>query len=323
MSTAVRHVEVSRERDGQRLDNLLLAELKGAPRSLIYRLIRKGQVRVNGRRAKPMQKLQAGDQVRIPPVRVSSSSGPPRFSDEQISMIRGCVIHEDRNFVAVDKPAGMAVHSGSGLSWGLIDLIRAARPSESMLELVHRLDRETSGCLLLARNRPGLLAAQEALGAAESEKRYLALLQGDLPEEPVTVRAPLRKDVVRGGERFVIVDEESGRPAVSHFRTQQRYGAWTLVEVRIETGRTHQIRVHAAHLGHPVAGDDRYGSERRPRGLERLALHCSMLTLPLPSLDDVLMVSAPLPDDLRATLDHLGRGGGRPRQKSRSRAAHR
>lgn len=297
----VRHVSIERDRDGQRLDNFLLGELKGAPRSLIYRLIRKGEVRVNGGRCKPMQKLTAGDEVRIPPVRLGQRD-KISFSAERKSDLLARIIHEDDRFLVIDKPAGMAVHGGSRLPWGLIDLLRAAR--EGFFELVHRLDRETSGCLVIARSRPDLLVAQEALRDQRVEKRYLTLMEGDLAEEPISVAVPLKRGVERGGER-VVEPHPDGKPAVSHFRPVQRLGDWTLVEVEIETGRTHQIRAHARHCGHPVAGDDKYGERPAPGGLERLFLHCTLFNLELPELDYTLTASAALPDDLRGCVDAL------------------
>ncbi|MDX1571787.1 MAG: RluA family pseudouridine synthase [Xanthomonadales bacterium] len=298
----VRHVKVSREREGQRLDNFLLGELKGAPRSLVYRLIRKGQVRVNGGRCKPMQKLATGDDVRIPPVKTAEKT-EVKFSPDQQSEILGRILHEDERYLAVDKPAGMAVHAGSGLPWGLIDVLRAARP-DGFLELVHRLDRETSGCLIIARSRETLLEAQEALKARAVDKRYLCLLEGDLAEEPVTVDVPLKRGVERGGERLVEVHPE-GKRAVTHFKPIERLPGWTLVEAEIETGRTHQIRVHARHIGHPIAGDDKYGDHKPPAGLRRLFLHCSMFGLELPASDYALTASSELPDELRDCLDRL------------------
>lgn len=309
----VRHVRIGADRDGQRLDNLLLAELRGVPRSLVYRLIRQGQVRVNGGRAKPRQRLNEGDEVRVPPVRTGERGAAPTFSQEQQRELLARIVLEDDDFIVVDKPAGMAVHAGSGVSWGLIDLLRAARRGEAMIELVHRLDRETSGCLLLAKTRPGLLAAQAALGAPEAEKRYLCLVAGDVAGGNFTVDAPLRKNVERGGERLVVVDDAQGRDAVTRFEVLERFGAWTLLAARLETGRTHQIRVHAAHAGYPVAGDPRYGIAARPPELRRLFLHCVLLQLPI-GVDGTLTANAPLPDELGRVLDALAaaRSAARP-----------
>ena len=298
MSTKVRQVRVPADRAGQRLDNFLMGELKGVPKTLIYRIIRKGEARINGGRCKPMQKLEAGDQVRIPPVRTGAEGPAVRFSDEQLNQIRSAVIHEDNRYLVIDKPSGLAVHAGSGLGWGVIDLLRAAR-RDDFIELVHRIDRETSGCLLLAKSRQALLDAQDLMRRNEVEKRYLCLMHGDLHQEPFTVEAKLRK----AGEGGVIVADD-GKPARTDFRPTERYRGWTLVEANLATGRTHQIRVHAAHIEHGLAGDDRYGPEQCPRGLKRLFLHCSMMSFDLAD-GYSLTVSAPLPDDLRGVLDRL------------------
>ncbi|MEM9304073.1 MAG: RluA family pseudouridine synthase [Pseudomonadota bacterium] len=302
MNSGVRLYEVPKNRDGQRLDNLLVAELKGVPKSLVYRIIRKGQVRVNGSRAKAMQRVSAGDVVRIPPVRTDAPREKPRFPEDLVKKIEAAVAFENDRYLVLDKPAGLAVHAGSGLSWGLIDVVRQLR--EGFIELAHRLDRETSGCLVFARDREALLGAQSAFRDPTAEKRYLALLQGSLSDEPRFVDAPLRRNVERGGERMVMVDP-NGKPARSRFQPIERFSGWTLTEVRIQTGRTHQIRVHAAHLGHPVAGDERYGSDRKPPGLTRLFLHCSMVNLPLEGLGEDLTASAPLPPELHTVLEAL------------------
>ena len=304
--TGVQTLEVGPERDGQRIDNALAALLKGVPRSLIYRLLRTGQVRVNGKRAKPDVRLSAGDQLRIPPVRVGmreDSGAPP---PDLVKQLADSVIFEDRDFLAIDKPAGIASHGGSGVSFGAIELLRAARPREH-LELAHRLDRDTSGVLVFARTRQGLSGLQALIRDGQVQKQYLCLLTGKLERAKFDVNAPLRKSVLSAGERMVRVDEE-GKPALTFFREIERYREGSLVEATLDTGRTHQIRVHAAHVGHPVAGDPKYGDREankrfRDVGLKRLFLHAARFEFELG--ERAWSFSAPLPQDLRAVLDRL------------------
>lgn len=301
----VRTLTVGPERDGQRLDNCLAALLKGVPRSLIYRLLRTGQVRVNGKRAKPDTRLAEGDLLRIPPVRTAERE-PGEAPAGQSERLAAAVIHEDRNFLVIDKPSGIASHGGSGVSHGAIELLRAARPRDH-LELVHRLDRDTSGVLVFARNRAALTGLQALIREGATTKQYLCLLDGRLPRARMDVNVPLRKSVLQGGERMVRVADD-GKPALTFFREVERYPGASLVEATLGTGRTHQIRVHAAHIGHPIAGDDKYGSKdanRRYRafGLKRLFLHAARFEFELDG--KAYSFSAPLPDDLRAVLDAL------------------
>jgi len=302
----VQTVPVPEDRDGQRLDNFLSGRLKGVPRSLIYRICRTGEVRVNGRRAKPDQRLVAGDEVRIPPVRVAErgESAPP--PDTQMNRVEAAIIHEDREFLVIDKPAGVASHGGSGVSFGAIELLRAARPRDT-LELAHRLDRDTSGVLVLTRKRSALTALQAAIREGRVEKRYMALIEGALPKARLTVDAPLRKSVLQGGERMVRVDPE-GKESRSHFSEIERYVGASLVEVALETGRTHQIRVHAQHLGQPLAGDEKYGDREfnkamRDIGLKRLFLHAARFEFDLGERS--YSFSAPLAPELAAVVDAL------------------
>jgi 23S rRNA pseudouridine955/2504/2580 synthase len=308
----VRLVRVDPERDGQRLDNFLLGQLKGAPRSLVYKLVRSGQVRVNGGRAKAERRLEAGDEVRIPPVRLAEaeSSGPvPRGL---LAAMEASIVFEDARLLAISKPSGIASHGGSGVSFGVIETLRALRPGQP-LELVHRLDRDTSGLMVLAKKRSALTELQALLRedhGAGIEKRYLALLLGRLPDGTLSVDAPLHVGLRQGGERHVQVNA-SGKPSLSHFKVIERIGGQSYCEVRIETGRTHQIRVHARHLGHPVAGDDKYGDEaanRRLRdkaGLRRLFLHASTLSFALDGGKTPYMLNAPLAPELADVLDRL------------------
>lgn len=297
---------VDAERAGQRLDNFLGARLKGVPRSLIYRICRSGEVRINGGRARPDQRLAEGDVVRIPPVRVASPGEHAPPAPSQLERIQAAILHEDRDFLVIDKPAGIASHGGSGVSFGAIELLRAARPRDT-LELAHRLDRDTSGVLVLTRRRSALLALQAAIRDGRVDKRYLALIAGALPHSPLDVDAPLRKSILQGGERMVQVDAD-GKPSRSRFVQLQRHGEASLVEVALDTGRTHQIRVHAQHIGHPLAGDDKYGEREfnkrmRERGLRRLFLHAARFAFDLGDRSHVF--SAPLAVELAQVLDAL------------------
>ncbi|WP_339829842.1 RluA family pseudouridine synthase [uncultured Arenimonas sp.] len=314
VSTGVRLVRVPEDRDGQRLDNFLLLQLKGAPRSLVYKLVRSGQVRINGKRAKADSRLSGGDEVRIPPVRLAEAGEvrtPPKGMLERLA---ASIVFEDKALLAINKPSGIATHGGSGISFGVIEALRAMRPGEP-LELVHRLDRDTSGVLVLAKKRSALLELQALMRAGEDDegpsKRYLALLVGRVPNGTLTVDAPLQKSVLQGGERMVRVDA-SGKPSVSHVKVLERRGGHSFCEVRIETGRTHQIRVHAAHLGHPVAGDEKYGDREANKrlaeqaGLRRLFLHAASIEFALEKGTKPYLINAPLSDDLVAVLNRLG-----------------
>jgi 23S rRNA pseudouridine955/2504/2580 synthase len=305
----VRHLEITAAHAGQRLDNFLLRELKGAPKSLIYRIVRKGEVRLNGGRVQPERRLQAGDVLRIPPVRLGEREERPlRVPPGLAERLRAAVLYEDRELLVLDKPTGLAVHKGSGLDYGVIELLRALRPEEPFLELAHRLDRETSGCLALAKTPAALRWIQDALRAGRVEKRYLALVRGYWNHGPREVDQPLRRNVLRGGERMVEVLDD-GKPARTQFRPVSLHQPASLLEASIATGRTHQIRVHAAHVGHPLAGDEKYGDADFNRlmaeqfGLRRLFLHAHSLNLPLGGRD--IAVSAPLDAELKAVMDRL------------------
>lgn len=300
---AVEIVVIEEDSAGQRLDNFLLRRLKGVPKSHVYRLLRKGEVRVNKGRARPDYRLAAGDAVRLPPVRrpEPETATPGKLAGERLE---DRILHEDDRLVVLDKPSGIAVHGGSGLSHGVIEALRAARPAAPYLELVHRLDRETSGCLLIAKRRSMLRTLHELLRQGQVEKRYLALVMGSWQHGKLRLEGRLLKSL-RGGERMVTVDE-SGKEAASLFRPVEIGPEASLVEVRIMTGRTHQIRVHAAAAGHALAGDDRYGDRdfnRRMRtlGLQRLFLHAASVGWEEPG-GGWRSYSAPLPQDLRETL---------------------
>ncbi|WP_338115903.1 RluA family pseudouridine synthase [Thiocystis violacea] len=299
--------------DGQRIDNFLLRVIKGVPRSHVYRLLRRGEVRVNKGRVKADHRLRVGDLVRIPPVRMTPPAPKGRAPDAQLARLEQAIIHEDERLLVIDKPAGLAVHGGSGLSYGLIESLRQLRPGRE-LELVHRLDRETSGCLVLSKRRSALRELHRLIREGAMNKRYLALLVGELPRQEVLVDAPLRKNVLSSGERLVKVDPLEGKEARTRFRRLRRLSAagqpLTLVEAELITGRTHQIRVHATHLGMPLAGDPKYGDETVNRllkgfGLTRLFLHASVLSFLLEGMTRPLRLEAKLPDELERVLNAL------------------
>ncbi|MCW5579896.1 MAG: RluA family pseudouridine synthase [Luteimonas sp.] len=311
----VRIVQVDGERAGQRLDNFLLGQLKGAPKSIVYKIVRSGQVRVNGGRAKPETRLQTGDQVRIPPVRLVEPGDKGAPAKGLLDAMAASIVFEDTRLLAISKPSGIASHGGSGIGFGVIETLRALRPGEP-LELVHRLDRDTSGLMVIAKKRSALRELQALMRedpAAKGEaitKRYLALLAGRMPDGVMSVDAPLHVGLRQGGERHVQVSE-GGKPSLSHFRVLERRGGHSYCEVRIETGRTHQIRVHARHIGHPVAGDDKYGDAavnkrlREQAGLKRLFLHAASLAFALDGGKVPYVLNAPLSAELVEVLDRL------------------
>jgi 23S rRNA pseudouridine955/2504/2580 synthase len=301
----VRVVQVDAGHAGRRLDNFLGSVLEGAPRPLVYRVIRSGEVRVNGRRATPDCRLALGDQVRIPPF-TARAAGPRAIPEGLLARIERQLLHEDEDLIVVDKPPGLAVHGGSGLDFGLVDVLRELRPGAGRIDLVHRLDRDTSGCLLFARNPVTLRALHRLLREGGMVKGYLALLAGSLPNGALDCRAPLAMEPDRHGERHAVVRPD-GASAHTVFTAQRRYAGATLAEVALDTGRTHQIRAHAAWLGHAVAGDSRYGAPEFNRrlhalGLRRLFLHAARLSF---RLDRVYAFQAPLPEELAGVLASL------------------
>ncbi|MFZ0468141.1 MAG: 23S rRNA pseudouridine(955/2504/2580) synthase RluC [Thiogranum sp.] len=306
---AVQWLDISAEQAGQRIDNFLLRILKGVPKSRVYRLLRKGEVRVNKGRIGPQYRLQSGDQVRIPPVRVAESPAGAPPPDAVLERLADAVIYEDERLLVLDKPAGIAVHGGSGLDYGVIEGLRALRPQAPYLELVHRLDRETSGCLMIAKKRSELRSLHDLLRGGAVRKRYLLLAMGDWRQGPWKVDAPLKKNQLSGGERIVRVDPE-GKAALTRFRHLESYAGASLMEADLGTGRTHQIRVHAAHAGHPLAGDEKYGDPRfnrrlRELGLKRLFLHAHYLAFEDTERQRAIEVSAPLSADLRGVIQKL------------------
>ena len=307
--TGVQFVSIDADQAGQRIDNFLLARLKGAPKSLIYRILRKGEVRVNKGRIKPPYKLQAGDEVRIPPIRLPEKPGhTPSLSS--LDVIAKNILYEDKRVLVLNKPSGFAVHGGSGLSYGVIEALRALYPDAPYLELVHRLDRDTSGCLLIAKKRSMLRFLHEQLREHRLHKHYTTLVKGLWQGGKQTITAPLCKNTLRSGERVVRVDQ-SGKAAVSHFRPRATSELASLMEVDLETGRTHQIRVHAAYSGHPIAGDEKYGDAdfnqtMRGYGLRRLFLHAGKIAFRLtPEAEKMTVIEAPLEPSLQNTLKQL------------------
>jgi 23S rRNA pseudouridine955/2504/2580 synthase len=312
---------VTTDEAGQRIDNFLMRHFKSVPRSRVYRLLRKGEVRVNRKRIDAEYRIQAGDEVRLPPVRVEAGDSPRRPSASLIALIEAARLHEDKNLLVINKPPAVAVHGGSGMSFGVIEALRASRPQES-LELVHRLDRDTSGCLMVARNRATLSSLHALIRAGGMHKTYLALVSGSWQLGTKRIDAPLSTDSRQHGERHVRV-ATAGKDSVSVFKPVQFFGKQaTLMEVDIPTGRTHQIRVHASYAGHPLLGDDKYGERERnaefkPMGLKRTFLHAHSLAFDWPGTGVPFHLSAPLPEDLAAVIDALAG------QKSRSKRTRR
>ena len=332
--SGVQLILIGEDEAGTRLDKALARVLPTVPRTRIFRLIRKGEVRVNGKRASPEQRLVAGDKLRVPPVREQSESGlaeaqavaagqPKPVPATLLARVEAAIIHEDERLLVLDKPSGLAGHGGSGLSFGVIEALRAARPDET-LELAHRLDRDTSGILLVTRKPAALRALHALLRDGAVEKSYLALVVGRWELGRKLVDAPLLTDARVGGERTVRVGA-GGKSARTQFALVQQFGPRaSLVEAALHTGRTHQIRVHAAHCGHPVAGDPKYGDAEanlalRELGLTRMFLHAHSVNFDWPQGGQV-SVSAPLPDDLKAVLDALGARAALKAGRSRNRA---
>jgi 23S rRNA pseudouridine955/2504/2580 synthase len=312
--SAVERRTITADEAGQRIDNFLMRHFKTVPRSRVYRLLRKGEVRVNRKRVDAEYRIAAGDEVRLPPVRIDAGDEEGRFSPGRpstslLELIEGSVIFQDKHVMVLDKPAGVAVHGGSGMSFGIIEALRASRPRET-LELVHRLDRDTSGCLVVARDRATLTALHALIRNGGMHKTYLALVSGSWQLGTKRVDAPLATDNRQHGERHVRV-AAAGKDSVSVFKPVQFFGSLaTLMEVDIPTGRTHQIRVHASFAGHPLLGDDKYGdrernAELKRHGLKRTFLHAQSVAFEWPGSGVPFHVSAPLPTELSAVLDAI------------------
>lgn len=299
-------VTVDENHDGQRIDNFLLGQLKGVPRTLVYRILRKGEVRVNKGRAKPEQKLVVGDVVRIPPLHLPEPDAPAKAGSNLLADLEARILYEDKQLIVINKPAGLAVHGGSGIRLGLIEALRQLRPQEKLLELVHRLDRDTSGCIIIAKKRSALTALHDDLREGRVEKRYLALVFGRWPARVKDVKVPLLKNELASMVRV----SDAGKSAHTGFTIKQPFDSYTLVEARPYTGRTHQIRVHAKHAGHSLVGDDKYSdpdknAEAAKIGFRRLCLHAATLAFIHPASGEKIRIEAPLPDDIAAPLRAL------------------
>ena len=291
-------LEVGEESAAQRIDNFLIRHLKGVPKSHVYRVLRSGEVRVNSGRVKPEYRLRAGDRVRLPPMRLASKEAAPAPRPAEFP-----IVHEDSALIVIDKPAGVAVHGGSGVSFGVIESLRAARPQAKFLELAHRLDRDTSGLLMLAKKRSALVELHRMLRTGEVEKVYTAVTAGHWRGKERELREALHKYVTPAGERRVSVRED-GKTAVTRVRPLRSGEDFSLLEVQLLTGRTHQIRVHLAHAGHPILGDGKYGDfalnkRLAKQGVQRLFLHAGRLALRHPVSGEPLQLSAPLPAEIR------------------------
>jgi 23S rRNA pseudouridine955/2504/2580 synthase len=307
---AVRRITVDEGSAGQRLDNFLLRELKGVPKTHVYRVIRSGEVRINRGRAAADTRLALGDEVRLPPVRVAEPKSAAAVPAREFA-----VLHEDDQLLAIDKPAGVAVHGGSGVSFGVIEQLRRARPDARFLELVHRLDKETSGVLLLAKKRSALTALQDQFRERGTTKVYAALVNGAWPAGRKVIDVPLLKTLDAQGERHVravAADHDEARRSITLVKVARKFAAHTLLDVTLKTGRTHQIRVHLAHEGHPIVGDPKYGdfalNRTMARGelrFARMFLHARHLAFDHPASGERIMLDAPLPDDCAQLLERL------------------
>lgn len=305
---AVQFVTATQEDEGQRLDNFLMRHLRKAPKSLIYRIIRKGEVRINKGRVKPDTRIKAGDMVRIPPVKVPEKV-EVKPSDSLLATLESCILYEDKDIIAFNKPSGLAVHGGSGIQLGLIEAARVLRPLAKRMELVHRLDRDTSGCILLAKKASVLKALHEQIREDDMVKEYLCLVKGHWPQGKTKIDLPLEKNTLKSGERMVQVSRD-GKPSISFFKVQECYQTCELVAVRLKTGRTHQIRVHALSQQCPLVGDDKYGEKSfnrqfKSKGLKRLALHAQFLGFTHPVTQEWMRLEAPLHEDFALAIDNL------------------
>ncbi len=304
-SFSVRLVRAGVESEGQRIDNFLIRECKGVPKSHLYKAIRSGQVRVNKGRVQAEYRVQVGDEVRIPPLRVPVADAPRKVPAAEFP-----IVYEDDALIVIDKPSGVAVHGGSGVSFGVIEQMRAARPEARFLELAHRLDKETSGLLMIAKKRSALVALHAMLKESRGRKCYLALVEGDWVNDRQHIRLPLEKYLTRDGERRVRVRAD-GRAAHTIVTKEARFGAYTLIKAELRTGRTHQIRVHLAASGFPIVGDEKYGNDQTRaqfarQGFGRMFLHAHTLEIPHPLTNEPLALEAPLPEVCRRLLERLG-----------------
>ncbi len=307
--TPVQYVAIEEDYAGQRIDNFLVTRLKSMPKTRIYRLLRKGEVRVNKKRIQPSYRLQAGDEVRLPPMHLEEKvvAAPP--GKRSVAMLADRILYEDNNLLILNKPSGIPVHGGTGIHVGVVETLRTMYPKLPQLELVHRLDRDTSGCLILAKKRSTLREIHGLLRAGQVHKVYLALTKGHWSPSELRVEAALRKNHLSSGERIVKVDQE-GKPSLTVFEPVQSYEGCMLVQATLHTGRTHQIRVHARYRSHPVAGDEKYGDKEfnkklRECGLKRLFLHSHLIEFTIPSTGQHVKVFAPLDPELKKCLSSL------------------
>jgi 23S rRNA pseudouridine955/2504/2580 synthase len=315
---AVNFVRIDANSEGQRLDNYLIRTLKGVPKSHLYRIVRSGEVRINGKRCDVKDRLNCGDEIRIPPIRMAAEANRGEYpvgTSDSARRFAMPILFEDDYLIAINKVAGVAVHGGSGVSFGVIEQLRMSRDAGVFLELVHRLDRETSGVLMIAKTRPALLALHAMLRDEEHskpDKRYLCLVQGRVANDRQHIKAPLLKFVAPNNERRVRVDENDGQHSHTIFNVVKRFSDTTLLEAELKTGRTHQIRVHCAHIGHVIAGDDKYGDFAWNKALtkvtpplKRMFLHAASLTIPHPISGERLSIQAPLPIELATYAEAL------------------
>jgi 23S rRNA pseudouridine955/2504/2580 synthase len=306
---SVTYLEISANKAGQRIDNFLYTHLKGVPKSHIYRILRTGEVRINKGRIKPNYRLSVGDVLRLPPIKCQITT-PKVPSSNRLKELANAILYEDDLILIINKPSGIAVHGGTGINGGVIEGLRILYPKAPSLELVHRLDRDTSGCLMIAKKHSMLRRLHNLLRCGEIHKQYLALVQGHWKPRRTTVNAPLRKNILKSGERIVRVSPD-GKPATTKFSIERQFATTTLLKVQPLTGRTHQIRVHTAHQGNPIAGDNKYGDEifnqqmRQHYNLKHLFLHASKLNIDLPEIKYHLSIEAPLPPSLQQVVNNL------------------
>jgi 23S rRNA pseudouridine955/2504/2580 synthase len=308
--TPVQYITIDADYAGQRIDNFLMTRLKGLPKTRVYRILRKGEVRVNKKRIDPSYRLQAGDEVRLPPMHLEEKSAPVMPSKRAAALLTDRILYEDKGLLIINKPPGMPVHGGAGISMGVIEALRSMYPKLPQLELAHRLDLDTSGCLVIAKKRSVLKELHELLRSGDVHKVYLTLTKGQWVKSELRVEAALRKNQLNSGERMVRVDVD-GKPSLTVFEPIHTYGNAMLMEATLHTGRTHQIRVHARYRSHPVAGDEKYGDKEfnkqmRTYGLKRLFLHSHKIEFTLPSTEQHIKIIAPLDADLQACLDAIG-----------------
>ena len=309
-SNSPQFVTVNEEQDDQRIDNYLIKLLKSVPKSHIYRILRKGEVRVNKGRVKASYRLQPGDVIRVPPIRLQLTD-VPKANNRQLEWISNSILYEDNKFLVINKPSGLAVHGGSGISLGVIECLRQARPDAPHLELVHRLDRDTSGCLIIAKKRSALRYLHQLFQSNEVQKTYVALVKGRWQDGKRHVKAALTKNLLSSGERIVRVDS-AGKAAHSIFEPLEIFDSASLVQVILKTGRTHQIRVHSAHIGCPIAGDEKYGDKEfnkqmKAYDVKRLFLHAQSVSFIHPDNQQRLLIQAPYHDDMEKALQRLKR----------------